>query len=376
MNIGRSSEPSDAADAAHVTAPMTDAELASASRLPATAQPPRPAVPVLGTVLVVEDDTPVAFAIARVLRWAQFAVEIVADGEAALAAVAERRPDLILLDWNLPKMRGVEVCERVKRGPETRLIPVVMLTAFDDPAHRLAAITAGADDFIAKPFDPQQLSARILSLVRLKQYTDELESAESVIRSLAMTIEARDEATDGHCQRLSRYATALGTAIGLDSDALAALDRGGYLHDVGKIGIPDRVLLKPGRLTAAEYSLMQQHTIIGERLCGNLRSLTLVRPIVRSHHERLDGSGYPDGLRGDAIPLAAQIVGVVDTFDAITTTRPYRPARSFDQGRDELLNDVRAGKLNPELVTEFLRLVDDGAAETIGRRAAGGRNLA
>jgi putative two-component system response regulator len=346
---------------------MTDAEVVSASGFPATAQSPQPVAPVHGTVLVVEDDTPVAFAIARVLRWAQFAVEIVGDGHAALAAVAERRPDLILLDWNLPKMRGVEVCERVKRDPETRLIPVVMLTAFDDPAHRLAAITAGADDFIAKPFDPQQLSARILSLVRLKQYTDELESAESVIRSLAMTIEARDEATDGHCQRLSRYATALGAAIGLDSDALAALDRGGYLHDVGKIGIPDRVLLKPGRLTSPEYTLMQQHTIIGERLCGNLRSLTLVRPIVRSHHERLDGSGYPDGLRGDAIPLSAQIVGVVDTFDAITTTRPYRPARSFDQGRDELLNDVRAGKLNPELVTEFLRLVDDGAAETIGR---------
>jgi putative two-component system response regulator len=355
---------------------MTDAEVVSASGFPATAQSPQPVAPVHGTVLVVEDDTPVAFAIARVLRWAQFAVEIVGDGHAALAAVAERRPDLILLDWNLPKMRGVEVCERVKRDPETRLIPVVMLTAFDDPAHRLAAITAGADDFIAKPFDPQQLSARILSLVRLKQYTDELESAESVIRSLAMTIEARDEATDGHCQRLSRYATALGAAIGLDSDALAALDRGGYLHDVGKIGIPDRVLLKPGRLTSPEYTLMQQHTIIGERLCGNLRSLTLVRPIVRSHHERLDGSGYPDGLRGDAIPLSAQIVGVVDTFDAITTTRPYRPARSFDQGRDELLNDVRAGKLNPELVTEFLRLVDDGAAETIGRRATGGRNEA
>ena len=343
---------------------MTDAEVVSASGLPATAQAPAPVPPVHGTVLVVEDDTPVALAISRVLKWAQFAVEVVGDGHAALAAVVERRPDLVLLDWSLPRMSGVQVCEHLKRDPETRLIPVVMLTALNDPAHRLAAITAGADDFVAKPFDPQQLTARIHSLVRLKQYTDELESAESVIRSLALTVEARDTGTDGHCQRLSRYATALGAAIGLDSDALAALERGGYLHDVGKIGIPDRVLLKPGRLTPSEYTLMQQHTIIGERLCGNLRSLTLVRPIVRSHHERLDGSGYPDGLRGDAIPLSAQIVGVVDTFDAITTTRPYRPARSLDQGRDELLNDVRAGKLNPELVTEFLRLVDAGLAGT------------
>jgi putative two-component system response regulator len=340
---------------------MTDAEAVTESGLPAPDQVPRPVAIIHGTVLVVEDDAPVAFAIARVLRWARFAVEIVGDGHAALTAVAERRPDLVLLDWNLPKMSGVKVCEHLKRATETRLIPVVMLTALNDPAHRLAATTAGADDFIAKPFDPQQLAARVHSLVRLKQYTDELESAESVIRSLAMTIEARDEATDGHCQRLSRYATALGAAVGLDSEALAALDRGGYLHDVGKIGIPDRVLLKPGRLTSSEYTLMQQHTIIGERLCGNLRSLALVRPIVRSHHERLDGSGYPDGLRGDAVPLSAQIVGIVDTFDAITTTRPYRPARSFDQGRDELLKDARAGRLNPELVTEFLRLVDAGA---------------
>ena len=345
---------------------MSHGDVVSAVRPAATAQSQPSAPPVHGTVLVVEDDAPVAFAIARVLRWAQFAVEIVGDGQAALATVAERRPDLVLLDWNLPKMRGLEVCEHLKRNPETRLIPVVMLTALSDSAHRLAAITAGADDFVAKPFDPQQLSARIHSLVRLKQYTDELESAESVIRSLALTIEARDSGTDGHCQRLARYATTLGAAIGRDPDVVAALERGGYLHDVGKIGIPDRLLLKPGGLTRSEYAVMQQHTVIGERLCGNLRSLTLVRPIVRSHHERLDGSGYPDGLRGDAIPLSAQIVSVVDTFDAITTTRPYRPARSIDQARDELLSDVRAGKLNPELVAEFLRLLEEGIAGELG----------
>jgi putative two-component system response regulator len=337
---------------------MSDAALEAALVRPAAA-------PVHGTVLVVEDDTACAFAIARVLRWARFEVELVGDGHAALAAVAERRPDLVLLDVNLPKMSGVEVCKSLKRNPETRLIPVVMLTGYTDRAHRLAGISAGADDFLTKPFDPEQLSARLLSLVQLKQYTDELESAASVIRSLALTVEARDEGTDGHCQRLSRYATALGAAIGLDADALAALDRGGYLHDVGKIGIPDRVLLKPGRLTESEYALMQQHTVIGERLCGNLRSLTLVRPIVRSHHERLDGSGYPDRLRGDAIPLSAQIVGIVDTFDAITSTRPYRPARSHEQASDELSKDARAGKLNPELVTEFLRLVANGVAQEL-----------
>jgi putative two-component system response regulator len=147
----------------------------------------------------------------------------------------------------------------------------------------------------------------------------------------------------------------LGEALGLDSESMAALERGGYLHDVGKIGIPDSVLLKRGPLTADEYLLMQQHTVIGERLCGDLRNLARVRPIIRSHHERLDGSGYPDGLRGDAVPLLAQIVGIVDTFDAITSARPYRPARSFDDAREELLSDVRAGKFDGAIVAEFLK---------------------
>jgi putative two-component system response regulator len=318
--------------------------------------------PIRGNVLVVEDDPQGALAVFRLLTKARFTVEVVGDGPAALAAVSEYRPDLILLDWNLPRMSGVEVCSRLKRDPATRLIPVVMLTGYSDREHRLAGIKAGADDFLAKPFDAEELQARVRSLIRLKQYTDELESAESVIRSLAMTVEARDQGTDGHCQRLARYATALGGAIGVDSDGLAALERGGYLHDVGKVGIPDSVLLKPGRLTAHEYAVMQQHTIIGERLCGDLRSLGPVRPIVRSHHERLDGTGYPDGLRGDAVPLAAQIVGVVDTFDAITSARPYRPALSLDHARDELLGDAHTGKLNSDLVTEFLRLVDNGVA--------------
>lgn len=313
-----------------------------------------------GTVLVVGSDDQGAVAVSRILAEVKFTVEIVADGEEALTAVAERRPDLILLDWYLPNMSGVEVCERLKQDRQTRLIPIIMSTALNDRMHRLAGINAGADDFLSIPFDPEELRARVRSLLRLKHYTDELDSAESVIRSLAMTVEARDHWTDGHCQRLAQYATQLGAAVGLDHEALAALERGGYLHDVGKVGIPDAVLLKTDRLTPEEFALMQQHTIIGERLCGDLRSLALVRPIVRSHHERLDGSGYPDGLRGEAIPLNAQIVGVVDTFDAITSARPYRCARSVDEARAELLREVHDGKFDGDLVAEFLRLLDDG----------------
>ena len=318
---------------------------------------------VRGSVLVVEDDPQNARLLTRLLAADGFYVSVVGDGSAALSAVAQRAPDVILLDWMLPKLTGIEVCQRLKRDPTTRLIPVVLLTALDARENRLAGINAGADDFLTKPYNAEELRARVQSLVRLKRYTDELESAESVITSLALTVEARDATTDGHCQRLAYYATALGAAVGVSDDELASLDRGGYLHDVGKIGIPDTVLLKPGQLTRDEYLLMQQHTIIGERLCGNLRSLALVRPIVRSHHERLNGSGYPDALKGDAIPLTAQIVGIVDEFDAITMARPYRAPRTRDQAFDELLADVQLGRFDKGLVDQFLRLVEqDGVA--------------
>ncbi|HTE45056.1 MAG TPA: HD domain-containing phosphohydrolase [Gemmatimonadaceae bacterium] len=316
--------------------------------------------PVRGTVLVVEDDPQTARLIARLLTRDNFTVDVVIDGARALQTVASSSPDLVLLDWMLPGISGIDVCRQLKQDPATRLIPVVLVTGLDGRESRLEGINAGADDFLTKPFDSDELRARVRSLTRLKRYTDELDSAESVITSLALTVEARDVATDGHCHRLAQFATTLGEAAGEGPESLAALERGGYLHDVGKIGIPDAVLLKPGPLTPEETSVMRQHTVIGERLCGNLRSLAHVRPIVRHHHERLDGSGYPDGLRGGSIPLAAQIVGIVDTFDAVTSDRPYRPARALERACDELVADQRNGLFDAELVTLFLKLIENG----------------
>jgi putative two-component system response regulator len=312
---------------------------------------------VQGRILVVEDDPHNARLLERILTADSFETEVVHDGVAALAAIAETPPDLVLLDWMLPGLTGIEVCRRLKGDAATRLIPVVFITGLDARDARLAGIKAGADDFLTKPFDRGELRARIRSLTRLKRYTDELDSAESVIRSLALTIEARDQCTEGHCQRLAGYATLLGAAIGAPPDVQSALEKGGYLHDVGKIGIPDAILLKAGPLSTGEMAIMRQHTIIGERLCGDLRSLASVRPIVRWHHERLDGSGYPDGLRGDAIPLTAQIIGVVDTFDAVTTARPYRAGRSAAQACEELLDDVRCGRFDRDLVDTFMRAI-------------------
>jgi len=256
----------------------------------------------------------------------------------------------------LPGIDGFSLCRQIKQHPATRLIPVVLLTSLDARQHRIDGIHAGADDFLTKPVQFEELTARAASLVKLKRYTDDLESAQSVIVSLALTVEARDPYTQGHCRRLAAYAVAVGQAMGLSRDELSALERGAYLHDVGKIGVPDAILLKPEKLNAAEFALMQAHTTIGERLCGELRSLRPVRSIVRHHHERLDGSGYPDRLRGSEVPLLAQVVGVVDAYDAMTTTRPYRIARTPSAACEELLEDVRRGRLDPDIVRVFVDL--------------------
>jgi len=314
-------------------------------------------------VLVVDDEESNRKLLTRLLS-ADYDVVTAPDGEHALTLLESMDVDLVLLDVRLPGLDGFEVCSRLKKLERMRLVPVVLITGLGMREHRIRGIHVGADDFLTKPFDAEELYARVASLVRLKAYTDELESAESILKSLAMTIDARDPYTDGHCERLSKLAVALGTALGLSKDELSALDRGGYLHDIGKIGIPDSILLKPTRLTPEEFELIKQHTIIGDRLCGELRSLRLVRQIVRHHHEVLDGSGYPDGLRGDDVPLLAQIVGVVDLYDAVTSSRPYRDALPPEHAYAELRKECALGRRNPHIVETFISLTDG----PLGRR--------
>ena len=308
----------------------------------------------MGSVLIVDDVAGNARLVESLLAPDGYAVRTVGDGAEALRVVRAEPPDLLLMDVMMPDVDGFEACRAIKQDPNTRLIPVVLVTSLDDTASRIRGIEAGADDFVSKPFNAPELRARIRSLLRIKSYTDDLDSAESVIVSLALTIEARDSTTEGHCQRLAQYASALGRTLGLDEDDVSALTRGGFLHDVGKIGIPDAVLLKRGPLTPDEYELIKQHTVIGDRLCGELRSLRRVRPIVRHHHERLDGSGYPDGLLGDATPLLAQIMGIVDVYDALTSERPYRPALPLEWAAEELRREVARGWRRGDLVSTFL----------------------
>ena len=314
-------------------------------------------------MLVVDDDDRNRTLLERMLTGQGYDVLTVKSGEAALTALRHVAVDLVLLDVQLPGASGFEVCARLKEMPDTRLVPVVLVTGLGEREHKIAGLRAGADDFITKPFDPEELQARAAALIRLKQQTDDLDSTEGILRSLALIIEARDQYTDGHCERLARYSVALGQRLGLSAEDLSALERGGYLHDIGKIGIPDAVLSKPTSLTAAEFELMKQHTVIGDRLCGELRSLRLVREIVRQHHERLDGSGYPDGLRGPQVSRLAQIVSIADLYDAVTTARPYRDALPPEHAYDELRDEARRGLRAGALVEPFIDLARSGVLQ-------------
>ena len=321
-------------------------------------------------ILVVDDDDTTGTLLARFLREDGYLVARAASGADALHAASEAGTDLVLMDVMMPGLNGFEACRRLKEHRATRLLPVVLVTALADDASRVAGIHAGADGFLSKPYNRQELRARVQALLRLKRHTDGLDSAEALLRSLALTIEARDAYTVGHSERLARYAVDLGVRLNLASDDLAVLDRGARLHDIGKIGIPDAILLKPGPLTSDEFALMKQHTLIGDRICSTLRSLEAERQIIRWHHERADGSGYPDGLPGAEIPLLAQIVAIADTYDAITTDRPYRRARSRGEACEELLADALRGAWPVDLARAFVAERDRAASRDTRLSAA------
>jgi putative two-component system response regulator len=315
-------------------------------------------------VVVADDEQPVAELLRRILVKEGYDVEVVYDGAAALAAVPRVRPHLVLLDVNMPEMNGIDVCRRLKQDPQERLTPVVLITGMAQREKRIEGLEAGADDFLTKPVDAQELLARARTLIRMKRYTDDLDSATSLITGLALLIEARDGNTEGHCYRMANYATALGRALELSEEHIMALHRGGFLHDIGMLAIPDAVLRKSGPLDPEEFELMKSHTTVGDELCANLRSLEAVRPIIRHHHERYDGSGYPDGLVGDAIPLVAQIMGLVDVYDAVTTLRPYQGPHSSQEAIDILRGQVVRGWRRPDLVDAFAGVVESGRLKT------------
>jgi putative two-component system response regulator len=310
--------------------------------------------PAPATILVVENEAAVREMLAEALGALGYRVMTADSAEQALALTESLAPDLVLTDVHMGAMSGIELTQRLKRDPRYELTPVVVLTAASDLTARLAGLQAGADDFFVKPLDLAVLRVRVGALLRAKLLVDQLERAEGVITALALTIEARDPYTAGHCDRLSRYAVAVGRELGVGPAGLRDLRLGGYLHDLGKIAVPDHILLKPGPLDAVERQRMRAHAGTGADLVLGLRTLDGVRPIMRHHHERWDGSGYPDGLAGDAIPLGARIISVVDVYDALSTERPYKPALSHDEAVAVLLRETEGGAWDEKVVSAFV----------------------
>jgi len=309
------------------------------------------------TILVVDDELEVRETMADCLIAYGYRVVMAVSARAALDVLERNAVDLILTDVHMPGMSGAELCARLKGEPRFQLTPVVLLTAHADLETRVAGLAAGADDFFAKPVEFVELRTRVAVLLRIKDLLDQLEHAENVITTLGITIEARDPYTAGHCQRLARYAVALGRALGVDEAMLKALWLGGFLHDLGKVAVPDRILLKPGSLEPDERRIMELHPVVGAEMVQSMQTLAGVRPIIRHHHERFDGSGYPDGLRGEAIPLGARIMAVVDVYDALRTARPYKPALPHQEAVAILLQETEAGAWDPQIVATFISIL-------------------
>lgn len=308
-------------------------------------------------ILVVDDKLDTLLLLRELLSSRGHEVITTTEANEAMELVHSDKPDLVLLDVVMPGKSGYELCRELKEDPFTRLIPIILITGLSDRDDRVRGIEAGADDFLSKPLYPEELFARVKSLLKLKEFTDELENAEAVLVALALGIESRDPYTGNHCERLARYAADLGHYVGLDGDSIIALKRGGYLHDLGKVSIPDDILKKGTRLNHDEWEIMKQHPIIGESICRPLKSFRNVLPIIRHHHEHWDGTGYPDGLSGSQIPMLARVLQVVDVYDALRTARPYKPALNHEEAERTMLEEAEKGLWDPELVPGFFNML-------------------
>ncbi len=314
-------------------------------------------------VLLIEDDPHAVGILEPILISRGFSVAVARDGVEALEKVAMIQPDVMLLDIHMPRMDGIEVCRRIKASPHTRMTPVVMLTATSDLEQKIEALEAGADDFVNKPYNTLELITRVKSLLRVKALNEQLDGAEEVLFSLARAIEAKDSYTQGHVERVSQLAVRLGDRMGLGEEEKDSLRKGGILHDIGKIGVPDKILNKAGALTTEERHIIRMHPGQGAKICEKLKSIRGAVPIIKHHHERMDGSGYPDRLAGHDIPLLARIMTVVDIYDALTTTRSYRKRLPKEVALSIMWEESAKGWWDKDVLAEFAKMVQRGEVD-------------
>jgi len=308
-------------------------------------------------ILVVDDEVVNRALLRGILTPLGYEVVEAEDGEAALAQVAARLPDLVLLDVLMPRRNGYEVCTALKSDPRSRLVPIILLTGLDQVDDKIKAADVGADEFLTKPFNVAELTTRVRSLLSLKFFTDELEHASTVLESVALVVEGRDHYTGNHCRRLAEYAQRVGRELKVSADDLRILQLGGVFHDLGKIAISDMVLNKPGKLSPDEWQLMRRHPLTGFELCQSMRTMGRVLPLIRNHHEKLDGSGYPDGLKGDEISLLVRITSVVDVYDALATKRSYKDSLPRARCLEILREEAAKGWWDRDVVEALARIV-------------------
>jgi putative two-component system response regulator len=310
-----------------------------------------------GKVLVVDDYSPDRVSARALLEIDAYTVIEAESGGQALEMVQIDPPDLILLDVMMPGISGFEVCQQLKQNEYTRLIPVVLVTGLNDRIARVEGIQAGADDFLTKPFSPLELLARVKSLVHQRRLNENLDHAAQALFAIAHVVESRDPNTGDHCERLVALGQSFGDFLQLSREQVRNLTWASYLHDIGKVGTPDAILLKTAALTPAEKNIMRQHVLIGEQICKPLYTLQGVVPIIRHHHERWDGSGYPDGLAGEAIPLLARIFQLLDIYDALTHERPYKPAFSPQVALQMMVDETQRGWRDPSLMAQLQQFI-------------------
>jgi len=337
-------------------------------------------------ILVVDDEERNLRLMEAMLIPLGYEVILAHDGEKAIKKVREIPPDVILLDIMMPKMDGFEVARRLKEEEETKIIPIVMVTALREVKDRVKALEAGADDFLSKPVDKTELKARIQSLLKVKAYNDhmknyqkeleaevdkrtkelkkafeklEIYSLDTIYR-LTRAAEYKDEDTGAHIQRMSRYSAAVARQTGLAENVVKYILYAAPMHDVGKIGIPDRILLKPGKLDVEEWEIMRQHTTFGGKILEGAKAgyLKLGEVVALTHHEKWDGSGYPNGLKGKEIPKVGQIVAIADVFDALTTKRPYKEPFPLEKSY-AIIKESRGRHFDPDVVDAFFAVEDE-----------------
>ena len=336
-------------------------------------------------ILVVDDEDRNLRLIEALLVPSGYAVDVAHDGEEALMKVTESPPDLILLDAMMPKLDGFEVTRRLKEDEDTRIIPIVMVTALQEVQARVMALEVGADDFLAKPVDKTELRARVRTLLKVKAYNDHMrnyqqeleadvakrteelqqafekikETSLETIYRLARAAEYKDEDTGAHILRMSHYSAAVARKLGLSEGEVEAILYAAPMHDIGKIGVPDRILLKPGKLNQDEWVIMKQHTTIGGCILerSSAEFIKLGETIALTHHEKWDGSGYPKGLEGEEIPISGRITAIADVFDALTSKRPYKEPFSVEKSFS-IIKEGRGTHFDPQVVDAFFSITD------------------